>query len=49
MFVVWLALTPALSPEEREEQADVSSYSGIKMSVSAFWFIEESSRGVRAL
>jgi hypothetical protein len=40
MFVVWLALTPALSPEEREWRLDGLGYSTIKTPFAAQWFFD---------
>jgi hypothetical protein len=39
-FVIWLALTPALSPEEREEKSSGFGYSTIKTPFAAHWFFE---------
>lgn len=40
MFVVWLALTPTLSPEEREEQLSGLGYATIKTPFAARWLFE---------
>jgi hypothetical protein len=44
-FVVWLALTPALSPEERVEQSSGLGYSTIKTPFAAHWLFEGKNRG----